>query len=106
GDQHRTQGVAVGIGDLDRHVAADSGVLGGDRRVVLRHRGIVDRGDVDTDGGDVAVGDAVIGLVGEAVGAVVVGGRRIGEAAVSVEGQGAVGGAADQHRAQGVAVGI
>src|SRR5204862_7083088 len=97
---------AVGVGVVGERVAADGGVLGGDRRVVLRHRGIVHRGDVDADGGDIAVGHAVIGLVGEAVGAVVVGGRRVGERAVGVQRQAAVGGAGDQHRAQGVAIGI
>src|SRR5204863_341306 len=56
------------------------------------------------DGGDARVGLAVVGFVSEAVSAVVVGGRRIPEAAVAVQGQAAVRGLADQRRAQAVAV--
>ena len=47
---------------------------------------------------------AVVGLVGEAVRAVVVGGRRVGERAVGVQRQRAVRRAADQDRRQRVAV--
>src|SRR5207247_2682468 len=60
--------------------------------------------DGDAHRGDARVGLAVIGLVGEAVGAVVVGRRDVAEAAVAVQCQAAVCGLAHQHRAQGVAV--
>src|SRR5439155_100298 len=60
--------------------------------------------DGDAHGGDARVGLAVIGLVGEAVGAVVVGRRDVAEAAVAVQRQAAVCGLAHQHRTQGVAV--
>ena len=48
----------------------------------------------------------VVGLVGEAVRAVEVRGRRVGERAVSVERQRAVGRTGDQDGGQRVAVGI
>ena len=56
------------------------------------------------DGGNIAVGAAVIGLVAEAVGAVVVGVRRVGEAAVGIERQRAMRRAGGQDRGQRVAV--
>src|SRR5439155_1617386 len=49
---------------------------------------------------------AVIGFVSEAVGAVVVGGGRVTEAAVAVQGQTAMRGLADQHCVQGVALDV
>ena len=52
--------------------------------VVDRHRGIVDRGDRQGDGDRIAVEAAVVGSVGEAVGAVVVRGRCVSETAVAV----------------------
>src|SRR5439155_9567827 len=71
--------------------------------VVDRHRRVVHASDGDGHGGDARVGLAVVGLVGEAVGAVVVGRRRVAEAAVAVQGQAAVGGLAQQDGGQRVA---
>jgi len=73
------------------------GVIDGDRRVVDRvHR--------EGHGGDVAVGLTVIRLVGEAVAAVVIGARRVGERTIGVQRQRAVGRAADQDGREAVAV--
>src|SRR5207248_2616147 len=81
-----------------RHREGD--VRAGPVRVVGRHGG----GEREGDGSDVGVGLAVVGLVGEAVGAGVIGGRGVGEAAVGVERETAVAGAAYHHRRQGVPV--
>src|SRR5262249_57162247 len=59
----------------------EGGVLVRAVAVVGRPRRVVDRVDRDAHRGHVAVGLAVVGLVGEGVGAVVVGGRRVGECA-------------------------
>src|SRR5207248_1962156 len=101
--------VAVGVGVIGQHPGGGHGqgrVLVGAVAVVGRHGGVVDRGDGEADGGDVAVGRAVVGLVGEAVRAVVVGRRRVREAAVAAQGQRAVAGAADQDGRERVAVHI
>src|SRR5262249_27759227 len=66
-DQHGAERIAVDIAVVDQDIAGDRGILVGRRRVVLRDRGVIDGGDVDADGGDIAVGAAVVGLVGEAV---------------------------------------
>ena len=58
------------------------------------------------DAGNIAVGAAVIGLVGEAVGAAVAGVRRVGERAVGVEPERAMRRAGDQHGGERVAVGV
>src|SRR5207247_2171601 len=81
-----------------------SGVFGRGVAVVERHRGVVRAGDGDGHGGDARVGQTVIGPVGEAVGAVVVGGRRVGKATVAVQLESAVRGLADQHRARSTTV--
>src|SRR5205085_1158855 len=106
--QHRRQGVAVGVGV----VAQDARRAHGQRRVLGRRvavvggrRRVVHRGDGQGDGGRRgAVRVAVVGLVGEGVGAVVVGRRGVGEAAVGVERQRPVRRAADQHGRQCVPV--
>ena len=72
----------------------------------IDQRSVIDRRDRQRHGGDVAVEAAVVGLVGEAVAAVVVGVGRVGEGAVGVQSQRAVGRAADEHRAQRIAVHI
>src|SRR5205085_2581189 len=73
----------------------------GGEGVVARDRRVVDRGDRDADGGDVTVEGAVVGLVGERIGAVVVGGGRVGETAVRIQRQRAVRRAAYQDGRQG-----
>src|SRR4051794_7641586 len=52
------------------------------------------------------IGRAVVGLIGEGVGAGVVGGGRVGERAVGVEGERAVGGAGDERGSECVAIGV
>src|SRR5262249_32643518 len=101
------QGIAVDVsrcGDAERGVGRVFSDR--DRLVGICSRGIVDRRDIDADGGDVAVGAAVLGLVAGAVGAVVVRGRRVGEGAVGVERQAAVGRTADQDRAERIPVDV
>src|SRR5262245_5203938 len=105
----RAQGVAVGIGVVGEDAwgtDVQGGVFGSAVAVVDRHRCVVDAGDRDHDGGDAGVGLAVVGVVSEAVGAVVVGRRGVGEAAVAVQAQAAVRGLAHQHRVQGIAIRI
>src|SRR5204863_7236976 len=91
-------GQDAGGGDRQRRV------LGGGVTVGDRHRGVIDRGDRQRDGGHVAVQGPVAGRVSEGVAAVVVGRRRIGERAVGVQRQSAVGRAADQGGGEGVAI--
>ena len=75
----------------------------------LVHRNVADRQgrlrlDGDGDGGEVALIRPVAGLVGEAIGAVEVHVRGVGEAAVRVEAQRAVRRPAHQRRRQRIAV--
>ena len=91
GELGNAQGVAFDIAvvgqhlDLDRHPGSRlGGVGGGRRRVVFGGQG-------DADGARVRRAGGVLDAVGEAVGAVVVGVGRIGEAA----------GGIDRHRAMG-----
>src|SRR5665213_716701 len=71
--------------------------------VVVGHGRIVHRGDVDGDRGEIAVGGAVVGAVGESVAAVVIGGREVSEAAVGVEIQHSMTDVTYEHRGQRVA---
>src|SRR5207302_473503 len=98
GDDPEGQRAAVHVGGADR--AADGHVLVGGQAGALGDGGVVDRVDGDADGGLVAVEAAVVGHVGEGVGAVVVGGRRVGGRAVAVERQLAVGRAGHHGRGQ------
>src|SRR5207247_5315463 len=75
------------------------GVIVGDGRVVHRANGQTDRGR----GG---IGAAVAGLVSEAVGAVVIAGRGVSEAAVGIERERAVAGAADERGGENVAIDV
>src|SRR5437870_3439796 len=108
-DHHRAQSVAVHITVIGEHAAGghvQGGVFGGAVAVVDGDGRVVDAGDGDGDGGNAGVGLAVVGVVSEAVEAVVVGRRGVTETAVAVQGQAAMRGLADQHRAQSVAVDI
>src|SRR5262249_44419759 len=80
--------------------------FGGGVVIVERHGRVVDRRHGEVDGGEGAVGLAVVGLVGEAVGAGVVGHRGVGEAAVGVKGETAMGGLTGQDGVQGGAIDI
>ena len=112
-EQRGVERIAVGVAVVGQHVeggraALAGGVHVGDRRdgVIDRVRGVVDRGhrDADRRGGatPLAVGEAV----GEAVGAVEVGVRRIGEGAVGIGDNGAIGGPGRDRGAEGIAVGV
>src|SRR5439155_245202 len=94
------QGVAVHVAGAQRDAAG--GVFIGGERAVDRHRGVVDGVHRDGDGRRVRGRGAVAGREGEAVRAVVVGGRRVGGdvAGHRHRAVGAVGGAVGQ----GVAV--
>ena len=86
GDDRRALEVVVG-----QHVGGDRGVLG--RRVAVGDD-VVDRGDGDVDRG--GLGDAARGdRVGEAVGAVEVGVGRVGDGAVAIVDDRAVGALGD-----------
>src|SRR2546425_317984 len=107
--QYRPQGVPVHIGVVGQQAGrcyVQGRVFGRGETVIDRHRRVVRACDGDGDRGDTGVGLAVVGLVGEAVGTVVVGRRGVTETAVAVQGQAAMRGLADQHRAQSVAVHI
>src|SRR5439155_1432695 len=107
--QYRPQGVPVHIGVVGQHAGrcyVQGRVFGRGETVIDCDRRVVDAGDGDGDRGNSGVGLAGVGLVGEAVGPVVVGRRGVTEAAVAVQGQAAMRGLADQHRAQSVAVHI
>ena len=85
--KRRRQGVAVHVRIVaqDRH--SNGRVFIGAGGVVGRNRWVVDRRDGQSNRGNVAVELAVVGLVGEAVGAVVIGGGRVDERAIGVESQ-------------------
>ena len=102
---HRER-VAVRIAVVGEHGDRQRGVFRGRPGIGDRDRLIVDRRHGDRHRRDVRVGFAVVGLVGEAVGAAEVRGRRVREAASRVQGQRAVRRTADQDRAQAVAVGV
>src|SRR5664280_715005 len=107
--EHRSQRVALHI----RVVGKNAG--GGDGQTNVFQRGIsvfvgdgrvVHGRNVDGDGGEIGVGGAVVGAVGESVAAVVVGGREVSEAAVGVESQSAMSDVTYEHRGQRVALHI
>src|ERR1035441_5426943 len=86
--EHRGQRVALYI----RVVGEDARSRDGQRDVFQRgicvghrDRGVIHRSDVDGNRGEIAVGSAVVGAIGESVAAVVVGGREVSEAAIGVE---------------------
>src|SRR5207249_2667527 len=84
-DQERAQAVAVHVAVVGEHTSGghvQGDVFGRGVAVVDGHRRVVHGCDGDVDGGDARVGLAVVGLVSEGVNAVVVGGRRVAEAAV------------------------
>src|SRR5665213_3263220 len=80
-----SQGQAIGIVVVGENFDGHTRVFQRIGAVINRDHWIVYRGDVDGDRGEIAVGGAVVGAVGKAVAAVVVGGREVSEAAVGVE---------------------
>ena len=105
-DQGCGQGVAVGVGVVGQHVAGEGAVLADGIRIVVRDGGIVDRVDGDRHGCNGTGAGSVADGVGEAVGAVVVGVRGVGEGAIRVERQGAVCRSVDEGGGEGIAVDI
>src|SRR5204863_724541 len=93
-------GQDAGGGDRQRRV------LGGGVTVGDRHRGVIDRGDRQGDGGHVAVQGPVAGRVSEGVAAVVVGRRRVRERAVGAQRHGPVRRAGHEYRRQRTALHI
>ena len=106
GEQSSGKGVAVDVDIVGQHVAQQTAVLAGRIGIVVGDSGVVDGVDGDGDGGGGAGGGAVGGGVGEGVGAVVVGVRGVGEGAVGVEDQFAVGGSVDQGRGQRITLDV
>src|SRR5262249_39000865 len=101
------EGERIPLGVMGRELAGQRRVFR--RRQFLDQRGrngrVVDRPDRDGDGRRRALGPGgVAGAVGEGGRVVEVGAPPVGERAVGVQGQRAVGRPADQHGAQGVAV--
>src|SRR5439155_21835412 len=81
------------------------GVLIHDETIVVRRdRRVVHRDDRDGHGRDAAVKQAVVDVVSEAVGAVVVGGGAVVETAITVQREGAVTGAVQQHPTEAVPI--
>ena len=73
------------------------GVLSGGERIILCHWGVVHRRHRDVDGGGVGVQRPVVGLVGERVRPVVVGGRGVACSAVGIDVDGRRGPARYHH---------
>src|SRR5664280_1197497 len=107
--EHRSQRVALHIRVVGKNAGGGDGQTNVFQRGISvghRDRGVIHRSDVDGDGGEIAVGGAVVGAVGESVAAVVVGGREVSEAAIGVERQGAMSDVAHQPCGQSVALHI
>src|SRR5258707_1241921 len=67
---------------------------------------VIDGGDGEIDGAGIAGEAAVTGLVGEAVGAIIVAGRCVGVGAVGIEADAAMLRPSDQAIGQGIALNI
>ena len=105
-DQGRGQRITVDISIARQHIARQGSVFFGGDAVVGCDGGVVDGGDGDRHGGGRAGFGSVGGGVGEAVGTVVVGVGGVGEGAVVVEDQLAVGGSVDKARKQRIAIDV
>src|SRR5207302_1746110 len=109
--QHDGEGVAIDVAvvgqDATRRGDGQRRVLVGGVTVVARHGRVVDRVDLDGHGGGVAeVDGGVLGLVGEAVAAVVVRAVPVRGSSVLVERQAAVRGGRHQHGGEWVAIDV
>ena len=106
-DAQRVAGIGVGV--VEQDVAGDLRGFIARKRVIDRYRRIVDRADIEGDGCGGAVHRAVIDGVAETVGAVEVGVGRVGEGAVRIEHERAVGDIArkrDRQRVAGIGIGV
>src|SRR5664280_2921445 len=107
--EHRSQRVALHIRVVGKNAGGGDGQTNVFQRGISvghRDRGVIHRSDVDGAGGEIAVGGAVVGAVGESVAAVVVGGREVSETAVGVEIQRAMTDVTYEHRGERVALHI
>ena len=105
-DQYGSQRVTVDVAVIAEHVARD-GVVFVDREALAdRHRSVIHWVHRQRHGDDVGVGGAVIGLVGEGVRTIEVGGWRVRERAVGVEDQRAVTRSRNQHGGQRITVNV
>ncbi len=111
-DHHRTvpgrrrrhrQRVAVHIAVVHQHVDGHRGVFQRGRRIIDRHRCVIDRRDGHRHRTRRAGSQSVTDLIGNGVGAIVVGRRGVGQRAVGVDHHRAVPGAGRRH-GQGIAV--
>ena len=103
-DRRHRQAVAVHVAVVQQHRHHHRGILGRGDGIHHRDRRVVHRRHRQRHRRRRDPAAAVRDLVGEAVGAVVVGIRRVGEGPVGVEHQRAMRRAGQQHRAQRVAV--
>ena len=109
GRERRGQRAALGIGVVAQHAGRghrQRRVLVGAVEVGGGGGCVVHGAHGDGCGGRVAAGGAVVGLVGEGIGAVPVGGRRVGEGAIGIQRQRAVAGVGNLHRRARVALGV
>src|SRR5665213_1909620 len=107
--KHRGQRVALHIRVVGKNARSRDGQRDVFQRgicVIVGHGRVVHGRNVDGDRGEIAVGGAIVRPVGEAVAAVVVGGREVSEATVGVERQGAMRDVAHELRGQNVALHI
>src|SRR5664280_1080088 len=107
--KHRSQRVALHIRVIGKNAGGGDGQTNVFQRGISvghRDRGVIHRGDVDGDRGEIAVGGAVVGAVGERVAAVVVGGGKVSEAAIGIEIQHSMSDVAHQPCGQSVALHI
>src|SRR5205085_2586624 len=103
-DARDRQGVPIHVGVVGQHVDPGRRVLVGGGRVVAGDRRVVDRADGDPHGGGRKAAVAVADGVGERIAAVVVRGGGVGQRAVGIPGDGAVGALGHGGDRQGVAV--
>ena len=100
-DDRSCERVAVIIAVVGQHAGGGDGqrsVFVSCVSIVQGNRRVTDRTNREIDGGRRRSVDAIGGLVGERVRAVVIGGRRVSEAAIWIERDGAVRRACDEHR--------
>src|SRR5665213_1594994 len=104
--EHRGQRVAFHIRVVGKNARSRDGQTNVFQRGISvghRDRGVIHRSNINRDRGEITVGGAVVGAVGESVAAVVVGGREVSETAIGVEIQYAMSDVAYKNRGQRVA---
>ena len=102
-EEERDQRIAIHVGVVGEHAGGgheERRVFRRGEGIVDRHRPVVDRSHSDGDRGQAAVGRAVIRHISETVAAIVIRVRQVGERAVGVQGQRAIGRRRHQDRGQ------